>query len=185
MTDTLTDLLIFCNTWKTESRWLHTTAKSTICVYRYNLYYVFPGITKSLKIIKLPKFLYIRVAHFSGPDPSSSCRCVLQKGTLVPGLLRCFGAGAELAQNCCRWSTTSKAGTGFLAWGHPQWQGRHGWGCPGWSLSALNGCGYSWAGLFTSGVLEKIQCVLPGLAEHTAPPLTWILLSSCYVYDVL
>lgn len=40
----------------------------------------------------------IRVAYFSAPDPSPSCRCVLQKGTLVPELLSCFGAGADLAQ---------------------------------------------------------------------------------------
>lgn len=149
MTDTLTDLLILCNTWKTVSRWLHTTAKSTVCVYWYNL-------SKSLKINQTSQILVYQSGTFQWSWPQLQLQCVLQKGALAPELSRCSGAGADLAQNCRRWSTTTKAGTGSLAWGHPQWQGSHGWGYPGWSLSALNGCGFSWAGLFTSGVLEKI-----------------------------
>lgn len=57
------------------------------------------------------------MAHFSGPDPSSSCRCVLQKEALAPELLRCFGTKLlQVGQHHQSWNRQSNMGAPAVAW---------------------------------------------------------------------
>lgn len=151
MTDTLTDVLFFYNTLKTVLKWLHTTAKSIVCIYWYNL-------SKSLKINQTPQILVYQSGTFQWSSADWS-RPQLQVCSAEFWLLCYWGVLVQVLtwQNCCSFCTTTKSWNRQCSVKTPTVQGSHGWGYPcSYPLSALDGCGYSWAGLFTSAVIENI-----------------------------